>query len=53
MIFVHTNHATIGGGSEGVLMAKVSDTDIICIAFSQYDVSSPRDWSTPAVDLGI
>ena len=30
-------------------MAKASDTGIICIAGSQYDVSFPRDWSTPAV----
>ena len=34
-------------------MAKASDTYIICIAVSQYDVSSSKDWSTPAVDLGI
>ena len=50
MIFVHTDYATKGGGPEGVLMAKASDTDIICIAVSQYDVSFPRDWSTPAVN---
>ena len=49
MIFVHTNYVTKGGGLEGVLMAKAGDTDIICIAVSQYDVSFPRDWSTPAV----
>ena len=39
MIFVYTNFATKGGGPEGVLMAKASDSDIICIAVSQYDVS--------------
>ena len=50
MIFIHTNYATKEGGPEGVLMAKDSDTDIICIAVSQYDVSFPRDWSTPAVN---
>ena len=50
MIFIHTNFATKGGAPEEVLMAKASDTDIICIAVSQYDVSSPRDWSTPAVN---
>ena len=50
MIFVHTNHAKKGGSPEGVLLAKASDTDIICIAVSQYDVSSPRDWSTSAVN---
>ena len=46
----HTNYATAGGGPEGVLMAKASDTDIICIAVSPYDVSFPRDWSTPVVN---
>ena len=50
MIFVHNNHATKGGRPEGVLMAKASDTDIICTAVGQYNVSSPRDWSTPAVN---
>ena len=52
MIFVglHTNYATNGGGPEGVLMAKTSDNDIICIAVSHYDVSFPRDWSTQAVN---
>ena len=49
MIFVHTNYATKGGGPDGVLVAKASDTEIICIAVSQSDVSFPRDWSTPAV----
>ena len=34
MIFVHTNYATKEGGPEGVLVAKASDTDIICIAVS-------------------
>ena len=43
MIFVHSNYATKGGGPERVLMAKASDTDIICIAVSQYGVSFPRD----------
>ena len=46
----HTNYATKGGGPEGVLMAKASNTDIICIAVSHYDVSFPKDWSTPAVN---
>ena len=32
MIFVHTKYATKGGGPEGILIAKASDTDIICIA---------------------
>ena len=50
MIFVYIKHATKGGNLEGVLMAKASDTDIICIAVSQYDVSSPRNWSTSAVN---
>ena len=50
MIFVHTNYATKVGGREGVLMTKASDTDITCIAVSQYDVSFPRDWSIPAVN---
>ena len=35
LIFVHTNYSTKGGSHEGVLMAKASDTDIICIAVSQ------------------
>ena len=48
MLFVHTNHATKEGSPEGVLMAKPSDTDIICIAVSQYNVRSPRNWSRPA-----
>ena len=47
-VFVHANYATKGRG--GVLMAKASDTDIICIAVSQYDVSFLRDWSTSAVN---
>ena len=42
MLFVHTNHATKGGSPEGVLMAKASATDIICMAVSQCNVSSPR-----------
>ena len=46
MIFVYITHATKGGSPEGVLIAKASDTDIICIAVSQYYVSSPRNWST-------
>ena len=31
-------------------MAKASETDIISIAVNQYDVSSPRNWSTSAVN---
>ena len=50
MIFIHTNHARKGRAPEGVMMAKASDTDFICIAVSQYDVSFPRDWSTPVVN---
>ena len=50
MIFVHTNHATKRRSPEGVLMVKASDTDIICILVSQYDVISPREWCTPAVN---
>ena len=50
MIFVHTDYATKEGGPEWVLIGKASDTDIIFIAVSQYDVSFPRDWSTPAVN---
>ena len=50
IIFVHTNYATKRRGPEGALMAKASGTDIIYIAVSQYDVSFPSDWSTPAVN---
>ena len=50
MTFLHTNYATKGGGPKGIVMAKASDTDIICIAVSQYDVSFLRDRSTSAVN---
>ena len=50
MIFVYITLTTKGGSTEGVLMAKASDTDIICIVVSQYDVTSPRNWSTSAVN---
>ena len=34
MIFVHNNHATKGGSSEGIRMAKTIDTDILFIRVS-------------------
>ena len=46
MIFVHTNHATKGGCSEGVLMAKASDTDILL----EQSVWCHLDLSTAAVN---
>ena len=42
MIFVHTNYATKVGGPEEVLMAKASDTDIICLSVSQWCQLSER-----------
>ena len=43
MIFVHTNHATIGGSLEGLLMTEASDTEILFITVSMMSALRETD----------